>query len=212
MNAVDRLKDKFPESVTWQDLVSFTLSAYHTQDDHNSLRMMLSFSSKVDKEVLAESELYKFRPMYGIAGPDDMLRYLQSSDAVAGLRVGELKDVWTTAEEDITALEKKHKLIVTRNKKDGMARHIWLNDPTMYARVDDEFRDIWLSIPLPAPEQIRRELADTGFKVATEAPKVNAPTRVEKKKKKSGKKSKVTNIHMQGLFKDYSHQRPAAAK
>ena len=210
-HAVERLKDKFPEAISFEELMSYTLSSHATPEDLKALRTIVPVNSEVDKQHLKETGLFKYYPKYGISGSDDMLRVLKKEEFVGGLRVSDLKVVWPSAEEDITRLEKQHKVVVTRNKKDGQAKHVWINDPSMYAHVDDEFRDIWLQIPVPEGQSIRRELKDIGFKVATEAPKVNAP-RIEKKKKRSTRGTKITNVHMQGILKDYSHKRPGAAK
>ncbi len=210
-NAVQRLRDKFPNSVSFQDLMDYTLSAQKTADRLRIMKVFLGRHPKIDSDFFRKTGEYKFYPKLGIAGPEDMLRTLRADKSGAGLAVREIKDVWTNYEEDITRLEKQHKIAVLRNKKDAGARHVWLDDPTMYANLDEEFRDMWVMAPLPAKERIRQELEEFGFKVATEKPKSNAPTRIDRKQKKTRRGQKITNTHID-VFKDYSHKRPGAAR
>ena len=210
-HAVERLKDKFPEAILFDELMSYTVSTHASPEDLRALKTIIPNNSEVDGQQYKETGLFRYYPKYGISGPDDLLRVLKKEEFVGGLRVSDLKVVWPTAEDELTKLERQHKIVVTRNRKDGQAKHVWLNDPTMYTSLDDEFRDIWLQISVPDKERMRSELKDIGFKVATEAPKVNA-LQVQKKKKSSRRGQKITNVHMQAVLKDYSHKRPGAAK
>ena len=210
-HSIERLKDKFPEAISFEELMSYTVSTHATPEDLRALKSIIPVNSEVDKQHYKETGYFKYYPKYGIAGPDDMLRVLKKDEFVGGLRVSDLKVVWPAVEEDITKLEKQHKIVATRNKKDGQAKHVWLNDPNMYAHVDDEFRDLWLSVPVPEAQRIRNELEVIGLKVATQAPRVNAPSAV-KKKRNNRRGQKITNVHMMGLLKDYSSKRPGAAK
>lgn len=168
-NAVDRLRSKYPESVSWEDLAAFVLSIHDPPNTRDFVQELLKRNTEVNTRALKETGLFKFYPKRGIANGDDLLKYLNKSDAAAGLSASEISSVWLTKEEDILALEKKHKLLVTRNKKDGSAKHVWRNDSTIYTQLDDEFREVWLQIPLPHPDRVRAELEDVGFKVATDA-------------------------------------------
>jgi transcription initiation factor TFIIE subunit beta len=209
-NAVARLKEKYPDSVSFEDLMDYVVSSHGTTGDLVMVKRVLQIHNDVDKKVLSETKRYKYYPLHGIAGPDTLLDYLQKQGTNTALGAGELKSVWPTMEEDLTILEAQHKIVVVRVKKDNQAKYIWRDDPTRYIRLDDEFRNIWLGVELPTTALVRKELAEKNFKIAAEETK-SGPAKLDKKKKKGSRGTKVTNTHMAGIFKDYSHKRPGAA-
>lgn len=210
--ATDRLKEKFPASIPADDLIAFVLPAHKRGDTTqiNLFKQFLRVNPKVNYDPKTDS--YTFRPLHNIASADDLLSFLQKQENALGINVRELKDGWPNVEETIDKLEAQHKLLVTRNKKDNHPRMVWANDPTLTAPLDTEFRDVWVQIPLPNVEETIRELKRMNHKPAGELPTQDSAVKVEKKKKKARRGAKITNQHMVGLFKDYSHQRPQAGK
>jgi len=210
--ATDRLKEKFPASISSDDLIAFVLPAHKRGDTAqiNLFKKFLQVNPKVSYDATTDS--YKFRPLHNISSADDLLAYLQKQETALGISVRELKDGWPDVEETIDKLEAQHQLLVTRNKKDNHPRMVWANDPTLVAPLDKEFKDIWNQIPLPSIEDTIKELRKMDHKSTGEPAKPEVPVKVEKKKKKTRRGVKVTNVHMQGLFRDYSQQRPQAGK
>lgn len=211
-NAIDRLKAKFPQSVSWDDLSAFALSAHDTPKARELVYEVLKRHGEVNHDVLRSTGLFKYRPPFGIASQDDLIRHLYQPVAALGIKATDISSVWATKEEEISELEKKHNILVARNKKDNSARHIWLDDPTKYANLDTEFRDIWSAVQLPLPERLRQELAEIGFKAATEGHKPKTAAQAQKKKRVGKRGTKITNTHMHNMLKDYSGQRQKAAR
>lgn len=209
--ASDRLKEKFPESISWDDLVSFVLP-YHkrTEEQINMFRRFLAVNPKIRHDQLTDS--YTFKPLHNIATADDLLKFLQNQDSALGINVRELKDGWNDVEETIDKLEAEHKLLVVRNKKDRHPRMVWVDDPTLDAPLDQEFKDLWSQIPLPSVEDTIKELRRMNHKSTGEPAVADTGARVKKEKKKARRGQKVTNVHMQGLFRDYSEKRPQGGK
>jgi transcription initiation factor TFIIE subunit beta len=133
---------------------------------------------------------------------DSLLSYLQNQDSALGLLVQPLKAGWPTVEEGITALEKEHRLLVSRNKKDHHARQIWLDDPTLQAPIDQEFKDLWINIPLPSSvDDTIKELRKMNYQSTGDVTVAESGVRKEKKKRRHARGTKLTNTHM---LRDYS--------
>ncbi|KAH8672665.1 hypothetical protein BGZ60DRAFT_526968 [Tricladium varicosporioides] len=150
------------------------------------------------------------RPLINVRNKQDLLLYLQNRTDAQGVSVKDLKDGWPDCEVAIDELEKEHKLLVTRTKKDNHARMVWSNDPTLVHHVDSEFQIMWHKTELPSPDELVRKLIDAGQKPASEDPSKRvkaAPKAKEKKKKAPRKGGKVTNQHMLHLLKDYDKHR-----
>lgn len=209
--AVERLKEKYPETISWDDLLAFVLPAHgRTEERVDLFRRFLQVNPKITHDTATDS--YKFKPLHNISSADDLLKFLQNQDSALGLNVRELKDGWNDVEETIDRLEAEHKLLVVRNKKDNHPRMVWLDDPTLVAPLDQEFKDIWLQIPLPSVEDTIKELRRMNHKSTGEPARADAAAKPKKEKKKVRRGQKITNVHMQGLFRDYSERRPQGGK
>ncbi|KAK5536085.1 transcription factor TFIIE beta subunit, TFIIEB, Tfa2 [Vermiconidia calcicola] len=205
--ALGRLKEKFPERISWNELVAYVLPIHRrTEEQITYFRTFLSKNPKVDYDE--EADTYRYRPEHNIASADDLLRYLQNQESAMGINVRELKDTWPDVEYAIDKLEAEHKLLVVRNKKDNHPRTVWVDDPTLNVSLDNEFKDIWSQIPLPSVEDTIRELRRMNHKSTGEPAQLDAAAKPKEKKKKTRRGQKVTNTHMQGLFRDYSEKRP----
>lgn len=209
--AIDRLKEKFPASIPSQELISYVLPHPKRHDEQavKLFKTLLGVNPKISFDPATEN--YRFKPEYDISSPDDLLRFLQCQDSSKGIHVRDLKEGWPDVQEAINVLDKEHKLLVTRNKKDSQPRMVWANDPTLFVPLDQEFKEIFNQIPLPSVEDTITALTKMNYKT-TGAPASKEVTKVEKKKKKVRRGVKVTNVHMQGLFRDYSNQRPQGTK
>lgn len=210
--ATDRLKEKFPASIPSPELIAFVLPAHKRNDEQavKLLKTLLNVNPKVVFDPVTDS--YTFKPLHNISSADDLMRYLQGQETAMGIQVRELKDGWPNVEETIDKLENEHKLLVTRNKKDNHPRMVWADDPTLIAPLDQDFKDIWAQIPLPTVEDTITQLTKMNYKSTGAPARQDVGPKVEKKKKKVRRGVKVTNVHMQGLFRDYSNQRPQGTK
>ena len=211
--AIDRLKEKSPVPVPAAELISYVLPA-HKRDNAQDIRLFRVFLGSNEKVTFdPKADTYSFRPLHNIFTADDLLHFLQTQDTALGISVRELKDGWGDVETTIDALEKEHKLLVTRNKKDNHPRMVWADDPTLIARVDGEYKELWDTIPVPEKhDDVIKELVKEGYKPAGTVSAPKAARKIEKQKKKTRRGIKITNTHMGDIFRDYSGQRPVAKK
>lgn len=208
--AVARLKEKFPESIPTTELIAYVLPT-HKRNDHGHVESLLDKLKRNERISFdRKTNSFKFLPHHNILAADDLLAFLQNQDTATGISVRELKDGWPDVEATIDTLEKQHKLLVTRNKKDNHARMVWADDPTLIAPLDDEYRELWEKIPVPEQEVVIKELEQGGMKTAGMVAKKQIIKKEAKKVKKTVRTGNLTNTHMQKIFKDYSGKRPAA--
>lgn len=158
-----------------------------------------------------KSGTYVHRPTIpGVKNKTQLLAHLQKKTDASGVSVKDLKDGWPDCEASITELENDHKILVTRAKKDGAARMVWLDDSSLFHEVDPTLKVMWSRVELPSLETIATRLIAAGQKPASEDPRIKAALapKVEKKKKRAQRKTgKSTNTHMEHLLKDYSHMK-----
>ncbi|KAL2150739.1 hypothetical protein VTH82DRAFT_7302 [Thermothelomyces myriococcoides] len=157
------------------------------------------------------SGTYVHRPVIpNVKSKTQLLAYLQKKTDASGVSVKDLKDGWPDCEAAINELEAEHKLLVVRAKKDGAARMVWLDDPSLFHEVDPQLKLLWTRVELPSVENIVQKLLAAQQKPASEDPRVKAAQapKAEKKKKKAQRRTgKSTNVHMEHLLKDYSHMK-----
>lgn len=155
-----------------------------------------------------DSGSFEHKPIINVRSKEDLIAYLQAKADSQGVSVKDLKDGWPDCEDAIDELEKQHKILVTRTKKDNHARMVWGNDPTLHHNVDSEFQVMFHQIELPSVDELVRKLQDAGQKPASEDPSKRikaAPKPKEKKKRAIRHNGKTTNTHMAHLLKDFSH-------
>ncbi|KAH8666638.1 hypothetical protein BX600DRAFT_511555 [Xylariales sp. PMI_506] len=144
----------------------------------------------------------------GVNSKITLLDYLQRKTDASKLDVKDLKDGWPDCDKAIEELEKAHKLLVVRTKKDGHAKYIWPDQPSLFHAVDPEFRVMWSKVPLPSVDDMVRKLTAVGQKPASEDPRLKTKITAgkEKQKRRVNRSSKrQTNEHMKGILQDYSH-------
>jgi transcription initiation factor TFIIE subunit beta len=159
------------------------------------------------------SGTYMHRPTIpGVKDKKTLLEHLKAKAKKAdmsGVSVKDLKDGWPECDAAITELEKEHHLLVVRAKKDGAARTVWLDDPDLFHEVDPDLKNAFTRVELGPPESMVARLLAAQLKPASDDPMVKAAQQASnkplKKKKAQRRTGKATNVHMQGLLKDYSH-------
>ncbi|KAG7286119.1 hypothetical protein NEMBOFW57_008422 [Staphylotrichum longicolle] len=157
------------------------------------------------------SGTYVHRPTIpDVKNKTQLLAYLQRKTDASGVSVKDLKDGWADCEAGIAELEKEHKVLVVRAKKDGAARMVWLDDPSLFHEVDPQLKLMWSRTEVPSVENIVARLVAAQQKPASEDPRIKAmqaPKAEKKKKRVQRRTGKSTNVHMEHLLKDYSHMK-----
>jgi len=200
---INRLKEKAPESIPEEQLIAYVLPAGRRDDSHQIalFKQFLSLNEKVNYDPKTKS--YKFRPTHNIFTADDLLSHLQKQTTFIGLTVRDLKDGWPNVVETIDKLEVQHKVLVTRSKKDNQAKMVWINDPTLNAPLDEEYRKIWESIPVPEHKEVIETLTKEKHHPAGSIAPLQPKAAVKKVKAKR-KSTKQTNVHLKGMLRDFS--------
>lgn len=200
---LDFLKDK-QEPKKFEDILSYLSLSNIDEGYKGSVRRILRTHLKVLYDPVANT--YAYRAFKDIRSEEDLLKFLQNQPTAQGLKVADLRDGWAGAEDAINKLERQGKVLTIRNKKDNHPRMVWLDDPSLKFPIDQEFQDIWKQIKVPDAAAVAAALQKEKL---TPASKVHTPKKVvkapEKKKKKQRTGGKVTNKHMLGILKDYSH-------
>jgi transcription initiation factor TFIIE subunit beta len=207
--AIDSLKAKSPASIPTATLIADNIRGpEQTPELVARFKQFLNANEKVSYNK--ETDSYSFRPIHDIFNADDLIGFLQSQNTALGLNVRDLKDGWNDVEKTIDQLENEKSLIVVRNKKDNHAKMVWADDPTLNAPMDQEFVKLWDEISMPdgGHDAVVKALKQRGM---TSADSGMAPTakvvKQENKKKKRTRTGRVTNTHMQGILRDYSHMK-----
>lgn len=216
--AVDHLKDKGePKTVTeiidYLSLRSF--SEEHKKELIEGLRGHPRVEWKPDtslSEQTWKTGTYVHRPIIpGVKDGTSLLAHLQKKTDASGVSVKDLKDGWPDCEDTLTRLEKQHKILVVRTKKDNFPRFVWADDSSLHHEVQPEFQQMWQRVPIPSLEDMHRKLVAVGQKPTSEDPHKNAqggPAKPKQQKKRAGKRiGKATNVHMAHLMQDYSNLR-----
>jgi transcription initiation factor TFIIE subunit beta len=197
--AVTRLKQHYPNSIPYQDLIDYLLSVQQQSD--TELLRLFRLSLQKHREVTYDSKAhsYRYKPPYEISSAGELLRELQRQDLYKGIPYDELKQGWPECLVTLNQLADEHKVLIHRHKKDKIPKTIWPDDPSLYVKLDEKFCSIANGVPLPDVDKIRVELGGMQSRAAGEAPKpINASTD-KKPKKKARRGQKVTNTHMQAL-------------
>lgn len=204
--AIEHLKRK-GTTQTIDDILSY-LSLLNREDLYKkTIAQILRGHEKVEYSS-REGGTYRFRPIHNIRSGEALLRHLQSQSTAQGVNVRDLRDGWAGAEDVINQLEAQGKLLVTRNKKDNHAKMVWPNDPSLIQSVDEEFQALWHKVRLPEPTDLVHELEKAGLTPANKNKVAKAGPKIQEKKRKNPRAGgKKTNLHMEGVLKDYSGMR-----
>ena len=163
---------------------------------------------KLDKiQFDPKKSSFKYMSTYDVHSADELLNLLRSQVTFKGISCRELKDGWPQCDETINDLEEESKILVLRTKKDRTPRYVWYNNGGLLSHIGEDFVKMWENVQLPQFSELPRKLQDLGLKPASVDPATikRQTTNVEIKKKKQ-RRGKVTNTHMAGILKDYSHR------
>ena len=208
--AIAHMKSKENEASTAKDLLGY-LNVPPGSEVERRLREHFKRNQRIeyDPQGFGGQGSYMFKSPYGVRNGDELLAFLQRQTTAQGIKVGLLKEGWTSAIDTVEELEKEGKLLVTRNKKDSSPKMVWPNDPTLIHEVDNEFRNLWHDVQAPGTaEALRNELLHFGLTPTSQVKKAVAGSGDAKKKKKVPRSGgRTTNTHMAHILKDYSHLR-----
>lgn len=150
---------------------------------------------------------FKYISTYDVHSAQELLNLLRSQVTFKGISCKELKDGWPQCDETINELEEDSKILVLRTKKDKTPRYVWYNNGGDLNRIDEDFIKMWENVQLPQFAELPRKLQDLGLKPASIDPAtIKRQTKKVEIKKKKQRRGKITNTHMTGILKDYSHR------
>lgn len=160
-------------------------------------------------EQTAESGTYAHNPVIpGVKSKETLLAYLQAKKDAMLVEVKDLEDGWPKPKlyPAIADLERDHKILVIRTKKDNAPRYVWQDDASLWNTVEPEFQNLWHKVSVPKVDEITRMLKANGQKPTSDDPSLKV-AKVDKPKIKKKKKTprNLTNTHLKGhlsMFKD----------
>ncbi|KAF2203358.1 transcription initiation factor IIE, beta subunit [Delitschia confertaspora ATCC 74209] len=206
--AIKELQRRDPEWMTLTEIFDYLGPTVRDNPQRRGQLKLILQSPSSERIEWDGEDKFRYRPKLPVRNAEQLKGFLQQQKSAQGILVKDLKDGWPNVQEAIEVMERKKELLVTHNKKDGSARTIWMNDPTLMHKVDPSFLNEWHKIPLPAnPDDLRNKLVAAGLKPCS-APKEIVPVGPKEKKKKVPRRGgRQTNTHMAGVLKDYSHKR-----
>ncbi|AHY76297.1 AQG_2a_G0034400.mRNA.1.CDS.1 [Saccharomyces cerevisiae] len=169
---------------------------------------VIELLKKLDRiEFDPKKGTFKYLSTYDVHSPSELLKLLRSQVTFKGISCKDLKDGWPQCDETINQLEEDSKILVLRTKKDKTPRYVWYNSGGNLKCIDEEFVKMWENVQLPQFAELPRKLQDLGLKPASVDPAtIKRQTKRVEVKKKRQRKGKITNTHMTGILKDYSHR------
>ncbi|KAK7402487.1 transcription factor TFIIE beta subunit, TFIIEB, Tfa2 [Neonectria punicea] len=215
--AVEYLKKKGEDKTITEIIDHLSLRGY-TEEHKRELADGLRGHPRIDwrpdgslSEQTWQTGMYSHRPIIpGVKDATSLLAHLQRKTDASGVSVKDLKDGWPDCEETLSSLERQHKVLVVRTKKDNLPRCVWIDDASLHYSVQPEFHVMWHRVPLPSTDDMHRKLVSVGQKPTSEDPRKNANlgTKPKTQRKRAGKRGgKATNVHMAHLMQDYSGMR-----
>ncbi|KAL7622086.1 transcription factor TFIIE beta subunit, TFIIEB, Tfa2 [Parahypoxylon ruwenzoriense] len=213
--AVDFLKSKrAPKSL--QEILDHLTLQHMPETQQNAFSQLMKRHSRIQfnpapKAKVASSDLpawrtgtYEFKAkLPGVTSKITLLEYLQHKIDASCTSVKDIKDGWPDCDGAIDELEKEHKILTVRTKKDNHAKHVWLDSPELHHEVDPEFQAMWAKIKLPPADEMVRKLKALGQKATSDDPRDrigHAPKTAQKKKKAPRTQKRFENAHMKQLF------------
>ena len=237
--AIDYLRKNAPKPLPFESILRY-LSLPADQrggKTESAIRRALQASPRAEYIPRSESgaigkECFKYAPLVPVANAEELRDYLNrmAVESAKGLSVKDLKDGWPDCTPTIDRLERLGHLLVVRNKKDNTPKTVYPDNPSFHppntlipanlsadpsdqpiGHIDQDLRDFWAKIRLPANENdIRIELERAGITPTSQVKEAKplGGGKKEKKVRKEKKNAKKTNVHMAGILKDYSHKKP----
>lgn len=127
---------------------------------------------------------------------------------MSGIDISELKEAYPRVEEACMELSRKGELYLIRPKEDG-PKVIFYNDYQAQITVDQNFKQLWGHVQVPADEFELRDALDRAGLKSCSRPSTSGPgagssvKRAEDKKKASSRpyrrRIKITNDYLEGI-------------
>jgi len=210
--ATEYLKSKGGKEVNFKTMLNY-LSLQHSEPSviQTFQRALQSTASKIryNPAGLNGEGSYKYLPMIdSVTNAEELKAYLQRRSDSVGVKVDDIKDGWSDCISVIENMEKKHELLVLRDRRKAM-RTLWQDDPTLNQSVQEDFQTAWHDIKIPVnPDELRGALEKAGLKPTSAPRKVMMATGPKRSKPRQTRKTgKITNTHLVGKLKDFSHKR-----
>jgi len=204
--AIDYLREHPNKWMTFDSIMNF-LNAAQGDPQREELRRM--FRSDLETNRISwnsANETYRYKPKLQIRNASQLKGFFQMQKSAMGLPIRDLKDGWAMVADDIKTMEDKKEVLVKRTK-DGVAKTVWNNDPSLMYPMDPEFLNEWHKVAIPATsEELRTTLLNVGLSAAS-APRQIITGPKEKKKRQMRRGGKQTNTHMAHILKDFSGMR-----
>lgn len=203
---IDHLRET-KQWMTFEEIMDY-LGVAPGNQQRDQLRTLFQSDSPGNRITWdAANSRYRYKPKLDIRNPAQLKGYLQNQKSSQGLSIKDLKDGWPSVADDIKTMEDKKEVLVKR-AKDGVAKSVWDNDPSLVLPMDSEFSNEWHKIAIPAnPEDLRATLMNIGLVAATAPKQANNGGPKQKKKRAPRQGGKQTNTHMQHILKDFSGMR-----
>jgi|TARA_R110002003_G_scaffold118_3_gene10539 transcription initiation factor TFIIE subunit beta len=203
---IDHLRDQ-QKWLTFDEIMGF-LGVRAGDPQREQLRTLFRADSVGNRiSWNAANDTYRYKPKLDIRNPAQLKGYLQNQKSAQGLSIKDLKDGWATVADDIKAMEDRKEVLVKRTK-DGAAKTVWDNDPSLVYAMDPDFINEWHKIAIPAnPDDLRATLQNVGLHAASGPRAINTGGAKQKKKRAPRRGGKQTNTHMAHILKDFSGMR-----
>lgn len=195
--------------MTFKEIMNYLNIPENDHETRSHLETLYRSENPANRvEYNPKDNTYRYKPKYDIRNTAELKGWLQNQKSAQGLSVKDLKDGWHSVQDDIKTLEDKQEVLVKRNQKDSLAKTVWINDPSLMHKMDDDFKHQWHGILLPPnPDDLRNKLLGAGLKPSS-APREATSTKPKEKKRKAPRRGgKQTNTHMASILKDFSHMR-----
>ncbi|WPH02228.1 Hypothetical protein R9X50_00508400 [Acrodontium crateriforme] len=225
-NAVNYLKDKNFQPITFDNLISYLSLPHDAQKNIPLIKRALQGHDRVDFVPKAQSGLgkdaFRYRSQHPVSNGEELLSYLARRETAKGINVKELKDGWPDCMPTIDRLEGEGHLLVIRNKKDNTPKTVWPDSPNYHlvnphptagnrqvGKVDTDFVDFWHKTKVPSSENdIRTELERAGITPTSAVKEMRKSDNKKKERKRVVRRNgKTTNSHMLGILKEYPGKR-----
>ena len=186
--AVDYLKQQ-PNPISIDKIASYLSTVAST-----AMVKLLQDHPKVTYHP--DTDLYEIRPMLNIRNESSLLATLAKEITAAGIPVKELKEGYPNVEDDLRRLETKGQVLVIRGK-DGQARMVWYNDPSLNVAMADEFKQMFRDLKVPNTADLPHELEKVGMTHASvDSQSIKKEAVVKDKRRKNRRRGKLLNTHL----------------
>jgi transcription initiation factor TFIIE subunit beta len=207
--AIEYLKEK-RKGHTPAQLLGY-LSLQHADDEVKN-RLLRELKKRPDVIFRPDGHhgagSFHYKPKIAVSNAEELRKYLQTRPSSVGVRFDEIRDGWPNCPPAIDEMEKKGEVLIIRDRKGG-AKLAWDDEPSLRTAVADSLIHSWNNIKLPVnADDLRGRLENAGLK-PTSAPKEvsKKPAAKDNRKKGPRRGTRMTNVHMQHLLKDYSARR-----